>query len=240
MFVLLDRGGDRICYVQFPQRFGVIDPNDRYANHHTVFFDVSMRALDGIQGPMYVGTGCIFRRTALYGFSPPRATEHHGWLGRRKVIAGVDISFTLTSKSSTPEEGEDEFADLYAVKWSFLMVPPLSIMMVNIIAIAVGPATTLYSPFPQWSKLVGGVFFSFWRRDKELRREADREEKGQIFAPKWFDETEEVTPTPWGDLEVYQFNGKYSVHRATADNSEDTTDVKVTQFNPWQFQDLSA
>ncbi|CAA7056172.1 unnamed protein product [Microthlaspi erraticum] len=451
MCFMLDRGGDRISYVQFPQRFEGIDPNDRYANHNTVFFDVSMRALDGLQGPMYVGTGCIFRRTALYGFSPPRATEHHGWLGRRKVklslrqskattkkkddeislpmngeynneednddgdieslllpkrfgnsnsfvasipvaeyqgrllqdlqgkgknsrpagslavprepldaatvaeaisviscfyedktewgkrvgwiygsvtedvvtgyrmhnrgwrsiycvtkrdafrgtapinltdrlhqvlrwatgsveiffsrnnamfatrrmkflqrvayfnvgmypftslflivycilpavslfsgqfivqslditflifllaitltlcmlsllevkwsgitlhewwrneqfwviggtsahpaavlqgllkvIAGVDISFTLTSKSSTPEDGDDEFADLYVVKWSFLMVPPLTIMMVNMIAIAVGVARTLYSPFPQWSKLVGGVFFSFW------------------------------------------------------------------------------
>ncbi|CAK9322278.1 unnamed protein product [Citrullus colocynthis] len=448
MCFMLDRGGDRICYVQFPQRFEGIDPNDRYANHNTVFFDVSMRALDGLQGPMYVGTGCIFRRTALYGFSPPRATEHHGWFGTRKsklllrksrvskkeddemavpitrygpdddddadieslllpkrfgnstslaasipvaefqgrllqelqtkgnqgrpagslavprepldaatvaeaisviscfyedktewgkrvgwiygsvtedvvtgyrmhnrgwrsvycvtkrdafrgtapinltdrlhqvlrwatgsveiffsrnnalfatrrmkflqrvayfnvgmypftsffllvycflpavslfsgqfivqslsvtflifllaititlcllaileikwsgitihdwwrneqfwliggtsahpaavlqgllkVIAGVDISFTLTSKSATPEDGDDEFADLYVVKWSFLMIPPITIMLVNMIAIAVGVARTLYSPFPEWSKLVGGVFFSFW------------------------------------------------------------------------------
>ncbi|KAK7396931.1 hypothetical protein VNO78_18094 [Psophocarpus tetragonolobus] len=446
MCFMLDTGGDRICYVQFPQRFEGIDPSDRYANHNTVFFDVSMRALDGLQGPMYVGTGCIFRRTALYGFSPPRATEHHGWFGRRKiklflrkpkvskkgedeislpingdhndddadieslllpkrfgnstslaasipvaeyqgrllqdlqgrgtygrpagslavprepldaatvaeaisviscfyedktewgkrvgwiygsvtedvvtgyrmhnrgwrsvycvtkrdafrgsapinltdrlhqvlrwatgsveiffsrnnallasprmkflqrvayfnvgmypftsmflivycflpavslfsgqfivqslsatflvfllgitttlcllalleikwsgitlhdwwrneqfwliggtsahpaavlqgllkVIAGVDISFTLTSKSATPEDGDDEFAELYVVKWSFLMVPPITIMMVNTIAIAVGVARTLYSPFPQWSRLVGGVFFSFW------------------------------------------------------------------------------
>ncbi|KAI4349706.1 hypothetical protein L6164_010267 [Bauhinia variegata] len=440
MCFMLDRGGDRICYVQFPQRFEGIDPSDRYANHNTVFFDVNMRALDGLQGPMYVGTGCIFRRTAIYGFSPPRATEHRGWLGRRKiklflrkpkvckkeedeialpindpndddadveslllperfgnstslvasipvaeyqgrllqgtqgrpagslavprepldaatvaeaisviscfyedktewgkrvgwiygsvtedvvtgyrmhnrgwrsvycvtkrdafrgtapinltdrlhqvlrwatgsveiffsrnnalfasprmkflqrvayfnvgmypftsmfllvycflpavslfsgqfivqslsvtflvfllaitltlcllslleikwsgitlhdwwrneqfwliggtsahpaavlqgflkVIAGVDISFTLTSKSATPEDGDDEFADLYVVKWSFLMIPPITIMMVNTIAIAVGVARTMYSPFPQWSKLVGGVFFSFW------------------------------------------------------------------------------
>ncbi|CAN4091369.1 unnamed protein product [Withania somnifera] len=85
MCFMLDKGGDRICYVQFPQRFEGIDPNDRYANHNTVFFDVSMRALDGLQGPMYVGTGCVFRRIALYGFSPPRATEHHGWFGSRKT-----------------------------------------------------------------------------------------------------------------------------------------------------------
>jgi 1,4-beta-D-xylan synthase len=82
--------------------------------------------------------------------------------GLLKVIAGVDISFTLTSKSATPEDADDEFADLYVVKWSFLMVPPITIMMLNLIAIAVGVARTLYSPFPQWSRLVGGVFFSFW------------------------------------------------------------------------------
>lgn len=30
-----------------------------------------MKGLDGIQGPMYVGTGCVFHRQALYGYSPP-------------------------------------------------------------------------------------------------------------------------------------------------------------------------
>ncbi|XP_051142210.1 cellulose synthase-like protein D5 [Andrographis paniculata] len=448
MCFMLDRGGDKICFVQFPQRFEGIDTNDRYANHNTVFFDVSMRAFDGLQGPMYVGTGCIFRRIALYGFSPPRATEHHGWFGRNKirkllrrskdqkteqqdddellvpingnqyedddlaraslakqfgnstslidsiavaefggrllhelrgkgclgrpagslavqrepldaaalaeavsvvtcfyedktewgkrvgwiygsvtedvvtgyrmhnrgwrsvycvtkrdafrgtapinltdrlnqvlrwatgsveiffsrnnalfasprmkflqrvayfnvgiypftsifllvycvlpalslfsgkfivqtldvtflvfllaitvtlcllavleikwsgitlhdwwrneqfwliggtsahpaaviqgllkVIAGIDISFTLTSKSSAPDDGEDEFAELYEFRWTTLMVPPITIIMFNVIAIGVAASRTVYSPFPQWSKLLGGVFFSFW------------------------------------------------------------------------------
>lgn len=34
-----------------------------------------MRALDGVQGPVYVGTGCMFRRFALYGFDPPLIDE---------------------------------------------------------------------------------------------------------------------------------------------------------------------
>ncbi|GLU05362.1 hypothetical protein SLE2022_224640 [Rubroshorea leprosula] len=78
MCFLMDRGGDRICYVQFPQKFEGIDPSDRYANHNTVFFDVNMRALDGIQGPVYVGTGCLFRRTAIYGFDPPSSGDETG------------------------------------------------------------------------------------------------------------------------------------------------------------------
>ncbi|GLT87281.1 hypothetical protein SLE2022_053710 [Rubroshorea leprosula] len=442
MCFMMDRGGDRICYVQFPQRFEGIDPSDRYANHNTVFFDVNMRALDGLMGPVYVGTGCLFRRIALYGFDPPRSKEHHpgccscclfgrhkkhssvlntpeenralrmgdsddeemnlsllpkkfgnsaflidsipvaefqgrpladhpavkngrppgaltiprdlldastvaeaisviscwyedktewgqrvGWIygsvtedvvtgyrmhnrgwksvycvtkrdafrgtapinltdrlhqvlrwatgsveiffsrnnallasprmkflqrvaylnvgiypftsiflivycflpalslfsgqfivqtlnvtfltylliitvtlcllavleikwsgieleewwrneqfwliggtsahlaavlqGLLKVIAGIEISFTLTSKSAG-DDMDDEFADLYIVKWTSLMIPPITIMMVNLIAIAVGFSRTVYSVLPQWSRLIGGVFFSFW------------------------------------------------------------------------------
>ncbi|CAN1187814.1 Cellulose synthase-like protein D3 [Linum perenne] len=441
MCFMMDRGGDRLCYVQFPQRFEGIDPSDRYANHNTVFFDVNMRALDGLMGPVYVGTGCLFRRIALYGFDPPRAKEDHpgccscffrkkkssssvssspeenrslrmgdsdeeemnmallpkrfgnstflidsipvaefqgrpladhpavkngrrpgaltiprelldastvaeainviscwyedktewgqrtGWIygsvtedvvtgyrmhnrgwksvycvtkrdafrgtapinltdrlhqvlrwatgsveiffsrnnallassrmkflqriaylnvgiypftsvflivycflpalslfsgqfivsslnvtflvylliititlcmlavleikwsgieleewwrneqfwliggtsahlaaviqGLLKVVAGIEISFTLTSKSGG-DDIDDEFADLYIVKWSSLMIPPIVIMMVNLIGIAVGVSRTIYSVIPQWSRLLGGVFFSFW------------------------------------------------------------------------------
>ncbi|XP_052198596.1 cellulose synthase-like protein D3 [Diospyros lotus] len=440
MCFMMDRGGDRICYVQFPQRFEGIDPNDRYANHNTVFFDGNMRALDGLQGPVYVGTGCLFRRIALYGFDPPRSKDHPGccsccfphrrkhataasleenralrmgdsddeemmnlsgapkkfgnstflidsipvaefqgrpladhpavkngrppgactiprelldassvaeaisviscwyedktewgqrigwiygsvtedvvtgyrmhnrgwksvycvtkrdafrgtapinltdrlhqvlrwatgsveiffsrnnallasskmkflqriaylnvgiypftsiflivycflpalslfsgqfivqtlnvtflvylltitvtlcllavlevkwsgieleewwrneqfWLiggtsahlaavlqGLLKVIAGIEISFTLTSKSACDDD-DDEFGDLYIVKWTSLMIPPITIMMTNLIAIAVGVSRTIYSAIPQWSRLLGGVFFSFW------------------------------------------------------------------------------
>ncbi|GAB4858174.1 Cellulose synthase-like protein D3 [Ancistrocladus abbreviatus] len=440
MCFMMDRGGDRICYVQFPQRFEGIDPSDRYANNNTVFFDVNMRALDGLQGPVYVGTGCLFRRMALYGFDPPRSKEHSpsfwsccfprskramaekaleenralrmgdsdeeemplalfpkkfgnsrflidsipvaefqgrpladhpavkngrppgaltigrelldastvaeainviscwyedktewgervGWIygsvtedvvtgyrmhnrgwksiycvtkrdafrgtapinltdrlhqvlrwatgsveiffsrnnallaspkmkvlqriaylnvgiypftsiflivycflpalslfsgqfivqtlnvtfltylliitltlcmlaileikwsginleewwrneqfwliggtsahlaavlqGLLKVVAGIEISFTLTSKSAG-DDADDEFADLYIVKWTSLMIPPIVIMMTNLIAIAVGFSRTIYSTIPQWSRLLGGVFFSFW------------------------------------------------------------------------------
>ncbi|KAJ6705915.1 CELLULOSE SYNTHASE-LIKE PROTEIN [Salix purpurea] len=347
-------------YIYNSQWFEGIDPSDRYANHNTVFFDVNMRALDGIQGPVYVGTGCLFRRTAFYDFDPPRYEDHgscffgrqkkavvasapetsqshgmevaenqeinapliprkfgnsslfldsvrvaafqglpladnsyvkygrppgaltgprplhlakiaeavnviscwyedktewgqsvgwiygsvtedvvtgyrmhgRGWrsvycmterdafrgtapinltdrlhqvlrwatgsveiffssnnallggprlkllqriaylnagiypftsifLGLLNVIAGIEISFTLTSKSSG-DDVDDEFSDLYLFKWTSLMILPCTIIMTNLIAIAVGVSRTIYSESPQWSKLLGGVFFSFW------------------------------------------------------------------------------
>jgi cellulose synthase A len=40
-FMMDPQLGKKVCYVQFPQRFDGIDRSDRYANHNTVFFDVS-------------------------------------------------------------------------------------------------------------------------------------------------------------------------------------------------------
>ncbi|KAH8964679.1 hypothetical protein BDL97_04G079500 [Sphagnum fallax] len=75
--------GKRVCYVQFPQRFNGIDRSDRYANHNTIFFDINLKGLDGIQGPVYVGTGCVFRRQALYGYDPPTKE------GNKKAIQNI-------------------------------------------------------------------------------------------------------------------------------------------------------
>ncbi|XP_052178871.1 probable cellulose synthase A catalytic subunit 1 [UDP-forming] [Diospyros lotus] len=67
--------GKKTCYVQFPQRFDGIDLHDRYANRNIVFFDINLKGLDGIQGPVYVGTGCCFNRKALYGYDPVLTEE---------------------------------------------------------------------------------------------------------------------------------------------------------------------
>ncbi|XP_047969549.1 cellulose synthase A catalytic subunit 5 [UDP-forming]-like isoform X2 [Salvia hispanica] len=70
-FLMDPTSGKKVCYVQFPQRFDGIDRHDRYSNRNVVFFDINMKGLDGLQGPIYVGTGCVFRRQALYGFDAP-------------------------------------------------------------------------------------------------------------------------------------------------------------------------
>ncbi|RWR85292.1 cellulose synthase A catalytic subunit 2 UDP-forming [Cinnamomum micranthum f. kanehirae] len=77
-FMMDPTSGKKICYVQFPQRFDGIDRHDRYSNRNIVFFDINMKGLDGIQGPIYVGTGCVFRRTALYGYDAPAKKKPPG------------------------------------------------------------------------------------------------------------------------------------------------------------------
>ncbi|KAM0842224.1 hypothetical protein ACQ4PT_058497 [Festuca glaucescens] len=74
-FMLDQRQGDNTAFVQFPQRFDNVDPSDRYGNHNRVFFDGTMLALNGLQGPSYLGTGCMFRRIALYGIDPPHCRQ---------------------------------------------------------------------------------------------------------------------------------------------------------------------
>ncbi|KAJ7524033.1 hypothetical protein O6H91_18G073800 [Diphasiastrum complanatum] len=115
MCFMMDPSGDRICYVQFPQRFEGIDPNDRYANNNTVFFDVNMRALDGLQGPMYVGTGCMFRRIALYGFDPPRYKNRGCCGGRKKpkqVKAKKESDETALNMEGAGGDGDEIEAQL--------------------------------------------------------------------------------------------------------------------------------
>lgn len=52
-----------------------------------------MKGLDGIQGPVYVGTGCCFNRQALYGYSPsnlptlPKSSSSCSCCCRRKKPA---------------------------------------------------------------------------------------------------------------------------------------------------------
>ncbi|XP_030466351.1 cellulose synthase-like protein D2 [Syzygium oleosum] len=134
---MMDRGGDRICYVQFPQRFEGIDPSDRYANHNTVFFDVNMRALDGIQGPVYVGTGCLFRRIALYGFDPPRRKERstccsHFFARRRKaasVASAPEISRENHSLRMEDAENEEMTTALIPKKFgnSYMLIDSIPV-----------------------------------------------------------------------------------------------------------------
>ncbi|XP_062212779.1 probable cellulose synthase A catalytic subunit 2 [UDP-forming] isoform X2 [Phragmites australis] len=100
--------GRNVCYVQFPQRFDGIDRNDRYANRNTVFFDINLRGLDGIQGPVYVGTGCVFNRTALYGYEPPIKKKKAGFFSS---LCGGRKKTAKSKKSSEKKKKSHKHAD---------------------------------------------------------------------------------------------------------------------------------
>eukprot|EP01018_Ginkgo_biloba_P004100 Gb_26772 [translate_table: standard] len=66
-FFLDPRSGHRFGYVQFPQSFHGITKNDIYANHLMRLFHIEFKGADGIDGPLNVGSGCIYSRDALCG-----------------------------------------------------------------------------------------------------------------------------------------------------------------------------
>ncbi|KAL6138741.1 hypothetical protein ACLB2K_064020 [Fragaria x ananassa] len=78
--------------------------------------------------------------------------------------------------------------------------------------------------------------------ERQRAEKKNREEKGHEFTPRWFDKTDEICPTTWDDLQVYQYNGKYTEHRAAIDDSDsiEAIDVKSIEFNPWQYENLAA
>ncbi|XBI97078.1 hypothetical protein VPH35_033279 [Triticum aestivum] len=103
-FMLDPRDGQNTAFVQFPQRFDDVDPTDRYANHNRVFFDGTMLALNGLQGPSYLGTGTMFRRVTLYGMEPPRyRTENIKLVGNADEF-GKSTSFTKSMLDGAIQE----------------------------------------------------------------------------------------------------------------------------------------
>ncbi|XXG72640.1 hypothetical protein AAC387_Pa07g1694 [Persea americana] len=51
----------------YPQKFMNITKNDFYANSFRVISKVELSGMDGYGGPLYIGSGCFFRRESLSG-----------------------------------------------------------------------------------------------------------------------------------------------------------------------------
>lgn len=83
--------------------------------------------------------------------------------------------------------------------------------------------------------------FVFSLEERQRAEKRNREDTSQQFTSRWFDQTDEIHPTPWGDLEVYKYNGKYTEHRAAIDSSGsvEETDIHSMEFNPWQYENLA-
>lgn len=56
-----------IAFVQFPQLFDGINKNDSYGAEFKYVFQIDQAGMDGLLGPLHVGTGCFFRRRAFFG-----------------------------------------------------------------------------------------------------------------------------------------------------------------------------
>lgn len=78
--------------------------------------------------------------------------------GFLKMLAGVDTNFTVTSKAAD----DGEFGELYLVKWTTVLIPPTTLIIVNMVGVVAGFSDALNKGYEAWGPLFGKVFFSFW------------------------------------------------------------------------------
>lgn len=84
-----------------------------------------------------------------------------------KVIAGVDTNFTVTSKAGGANN--NEFSELYVFKWTAMLLPPSTLLILNVIgsvagisnAVA-GISNTMSNGYKAWGPLLGRLFFGLW------------------------------------------------------------------------------
>lgn len=78
--------------------------------------------------------------------------------GFLKMLAGVDTNFTVTSKAAD----DGEFAELYIVKWTTVLIPPTTLIIINLVGVVAGFSDALNKGYEAWGPLFGKVFFAFW------------------------------------------------------------------------------
>ncbi|XXG65827.1 hypothetical protein AAC387_Pa05g3438 [Persea americana] len=109
-FFLDPKESHRLAFVQFPQCFAGLTPNDLYANGLIRIFDIELHGMDIYNGPVYCGTGAIHRRESLNGrkFTPnfrpkwdqkPVCGEQEKW---SELEAKAKALTTCTSEHGKP------------------------------------------------------------------------------------------------------------------------------------------
>lgn len=78
--------------------------------------------------------------------------------GLLKVLAGVDTNFTVTAKAAD----DTEFGELYLFKWTTLLIPPTTLIILNMVGVVAGVSDAINNGYGSWGPLFGKLFFAFW------------------------------------------------------------------------------
>ncbi|KAG8362624.1 hypothetical protein BUALT_BualtUnG0057000 [Buddleja alternifolia] len=79
------------------------------------------------------------------------------WGGLLKVLAGVNTNFTVTSKAAD----DGAFSELYLFKWTSLLIPPMTLMIINLIGVVVGFPTLLIMGTNRGALYLGGFSLQY-------------------------------------------------------------------------------
>ena len=79
------------------------------------------------------------------------------FLGMFKVLAGVKTNFIVASKVD-----DKEHSNMFALKWTTLLIIPTTLLVLNIIAVVAGVSYAINNGFESWGPLLGKLLFSLW------------------------------------------------------------------------------
>ncbi|CAO2835694.1 unnamed protein product [Amaranthus hypochondriacus] len=91
-FFMDEKKSHDIGFVQFPQKFENITKNDLYGSALLLISEVEFHGLDGLGGPMYVGTGCFHQREILCG---KKYSQEHKTIDYWKTQNGFKVEGTV-------------------------------------------------------------------------------------------------------------------------------------------------
>ncbi len=74
------------------------------------------------------------------------------------MSVGINTNFIVTSKASK----DKDFGELYAFKWTTILILPTMLVFVNIVGIVAATAKVIYNGYQAWGPFFGKLFFAFW------------------------------------------------------------------------------
>lgn len=106
-FFLDPKTGDQFGFVQFPQVLHGITKNDIYGNSLRASAEIDFKGQDGIDGPFFVGTGCIHRREALCGTERRQSSSNYHKAASTFVCAEETVAKDKASSSKMLKDARE-------------------------------------------------------------------------------------------------------------------------------------
>ena len=77
--------------------------------------------------------------------------------GLLQIFTRIDTKFTVTSKVDDQKVNE-----LYVFKWTWLLVPPTIITIINLAGLAFSVSSAIIDGYESWVPLIMRLFFTIW------------------------------------------------------------------------------
>jgi hypothetical protein len=79
-----------------------------------------------------------------------------------KAFSRSLLELIPTSLSHQKSAEDEEFGELYLFKWTTLLIPPTTLIILNMVGVVAGISDAINNGYGSWGPLFGKLFFAFW------------------------------------------------------------------------------